>query len=860
MAQVNVESPATIFPSQVLAWTMPDDMLDSPVAGTHDMFSAAGPAPATTVPLTNPDGSTVTSLKTFDGSRRYFGSIMANCEAVLMFAIPYLSGTPYPQGVMLPDYNLDSDRGYAWPCWDVDWASPFPWNGCDPYPMDTLGRVFATPQEINWGAKRPNAKQIPPGLRETLTINDPWGNPRSGNAWVNAAALGSPGDCHYGRLAFPSIVVNPNRGGATDQCGVPRPEATDAPGGGLLGPDYLFAPPRFLHSDITDSNADDVVNVYLNLPYSGATMKTKENDGRLTDFLRALTRTADPRLILANAVSLWLGGGSTALPWEGGTITNPPQTPPDRGLATAVAQLAVTGRKAFDAFASWTPHGSPQDADLAAEYASKFPASAFTPAQIQDAATHILDAAYTGLWAIRSNDPGWRAQRLAMPWIAVSGFDDTPHRPVNVPTAPYPQYDLSFTVNGAAGPVNVTTRYMIASAGAWAGRSKPGSTSFTNPNPKVLGDPPGTPPAGSALRTLPQDTPAVPDGDKIIIYIHGGGSKAEEAVDMANWFIIEGKQAGEKYTVISFDLPNSAYGSTCEVTDVTGTPYDYNQTNVLGFILQYIIAFIEQLDAAIGNVKDRIVAVMGGSLGGNTSLLLTGLYDQNHPYLRTIVSWSVTATAPAKYLGFISAAALADFLNSMQAAATQPELPGDHTTQAQYLQDMYTKPLSDNPLLYIPPQPVTWYRGGYRPKGDQDWQPCKDMSIAQSRFDRYEIYSPFVRRWITALDLEQISFSFQDDKPAPQPDARLMLVAGDNDNYFPNAIYNSTIEVTRAIRQSAHGKAEFWLDTGHSIHSERPHLFVKEILYFLAKPDAGDSPNGTVVSTPPKAAYSMDDR
>jgi hypothetical protein len=91
--------------------------------------------------------------------------------------------------------------------------------------------------------------------------------------------------------------------------------------------------------------------------------------------------------------------------------------------------------------------------------------------------------------------------------------------------------------------------------------------------------------------------------------------------------------------VISFDLPNSAYGSTFEVTKASGKPYDYNRKNVLNFELQYIIAFIEQLDATIGNVQDRIVAVMGGSLGGNTSLLLTGLYGQQHPYLKTIVSW-----------------------------------------------------------------------------------------------------------------------------------------------------------------------------------------------------------------------------
>jgi hypothetical protein len=59
---------------------------------------------------------------------------------------------------------------------------------------------------------------------------------------------------------------------------------------------------------------------------------------------------------------------------------------------------------------------------------------------------------------------------------------------------------------------------------------------------------------------------------------------------------------------------------------------------------------------------------------------------------------------------------------------------------------------------------------------------------------------------------------------------------------------------------SGQGKAEFWLDTGHSIHNERPRLFAREIIYFLTHPTAGDSPNGTVVSTPPKAAYSMTDR
>lgn len=877
MAPVNVESPATIFPRQVLGWTSPGDMLDSPVAGTHDMFSESGPAPATTVPLLSPDGSAVTDLETFDGSERYFGSIMANCEAALKFAVPYVEGTSYPQGVVLPDYNLDSDRGYAWPCWDVDWAYknpivPFPWNGCDPFPSDTLARV--ADGSLNWGPPDtlPDPKQVPPGLRKKLTVNDPWRSPRSGDAWVNATSLGSPGNCQYASFPFPSIVVNPNRKDLAelDPCGL-QMQAADSPGGALLGPDYLFAPAQFLHSNSGDPNAphDDLVQVHEHFPYSGpnATPTVTENDGRLADFLRAAAGTADPRLILANAVSLWLGGGSTQIPWgpPGSTITSPPQVDPDHDLATALAQLAVTGRKVFKAFEDWTPQDAGQGG-LVEEYNNRFPDSGFDQGQIQDAAARVLDRAYTALWAFRSNDPAWRNQRVTMPWMAVSGFDDTPHRPVNVPTSPYPQYDVTFDFPAPTGPQQVTTRYMIASAGTWAGPWQGGTTSFTNWDPDLLGAPAAALPEGPAPRTIPEDAPSIPDGSKIIIYIHGGGSRAEEAVDMASWFIIEGSKAGEEYTVISFDLPNSAYGTKSDglrfdVTDVTGTPYDYSQGHVFQFELDYIMAFIEKLDEKIGNVTGRIAAVMGGSLGGNTSLSLTRYYDpQNRPYLRTIVSWSVTATAPDKYVKIISGGAVAAFLSGMQADATKPEPYDNHAIEAQYLQDLYVKPLS--PIQFViplPPQPVMWFRGGYK-GGIGTWQPCKDQEIARSRFDRYEIYSPYERRWITAVDLEQISFSFQDNPPAPKPGSNLMLVTGDNDNYFPNEIYNSTIDVARAIRQSVPGKAEFWLDTGHSIHNERPHLFVKEILYFLANPGAHDSPYGTVVSTPPNAVHSVTDQ
>jgi hypothetical protein len=137
---VSVEMPPTVAPAALLAWRTPDDMLERPL-GKDMMLSADGPAPPAAAPLLNPDGSLNASLTTFDGSQRYFGGIFANCEAALSAAVPYVSGTPLPAGTVLPDYNLDADRGYAWPCWDVDYTgSPHPWNGCDPFP-GAIGRM-----------------------------------------------------------------------------------------------------------------------------------------------------------------------------------------------------------------------------------------------------------------------------------------------------------------------------------------------------------------------------------------------------------------------------------------------------------------------------------------------------------------------------------------------------------------------------------------------------------------------------------------------------------------------------------------------------------------------------------------------
>jgi pimeloyl-ACP methyl ester carboxylesterase len=530
-----------------------------------------------------------------------------------------------------------------------------------------------------------------------------------------------------------------------------------------------------------------------------------------------------------------------------------------------------------DAFAA----SPPQDQTIADAVTAAFPE--LDPALVRQHTHDVLDIAYTALWSIRSNDPGWRAHRAGLGWIAVSGCDDTPHRPVNVPTAPYPQFDITFSVPqlgtddpyGAGPQVPVTTRYMIAQAHGWVGPTDQSMTSFVNPDPNLLLVPAGQFSPTPVPRSVPDDTPAISPTSKIIIYVHGGGSRAEEAVGMASYLITEGAAVGEEYTVISFDLPNSAYASPFDVSVIASTQYHPSRLHVLHFEEQFIINFIEALDAQLGNVKSRIVAVMGGSLGGNMSLLLTQHSQETtrqgtmvrRPYLDTMVAWSATATATATYLGLVPQGPVAA-LAKLRKQVRDTEQFGDHTKESGYLQDMYFNPLVPGVsgiTPVVPPQPLMWYRAGQPDsKGNPDWLLCKQAYIAQSRFDRYEIYSVYSRHWAIAIDLEQIWFSFQDAK-APEAIAwpahsHLMLVAGDWDHYNPNQIFNSTIDVTRMIRRPIgkpppKGKAEFWADTGHSFHDERPHLFASEIVYFLTHLDAGDSPHGPVITTPQRAQY-----
>lgn len=87
--------------------TLPDDFIEAPL-GPTDMFSTKnGNGPETP--------TVVAKIQTFtETPGRNFGGALANCrKGIDLAAAGKLTSK------QLPDYNLDGDRSYAWPCWDV---------------------------------------------------------------------------------------------------------------------------------------------------------------------------------------------------------------------------------------------------------------------------------------------------------------------------------------------------------------------------------------------------------------------------------------------------------------------------------------------------------------------------------------------------------------------------------------------------------------------------------------------------------------------------------------------------------------------------------------------------------------------
>jgi hypothetical protein len=159
---------------------------------------------------------------------------------------------------------------------------------------------------------------------------------------------------------------------------------------------------------------------------------------RLRSGLRAIASARHPLQALARSATFFYAG--------------------DALLGNAAADLAVTGRTAYGRFRA-DPPGPPEVAALARELLEGQDGQPPAEDRLEAAVSKALSRAYEVAWALRDTDPRVRQRRRqALGWIAVSGEDDPPHRPVNTPSAPYPQYDLEVRSHGRSFSI----RYMVA--------------------------------------------------------------------------------------------------------------------------------------------------------------------------------------------------------------------------------------------------------------------------------------------------------------------------------------------------------------------------------------------------------------
>jgi hypothetical protein len=302
---------------------------------------------------------------------------------------------------------------------------------------------------------------------------------------------------------------------------------------------------------------------------------------------------------------------------------------------SAMTQLAVTGANAYARCPGF--HRTDLEDFFSGYPGIPGPVAKAIIDQMEEDYNSALQAVRTPLAGVNHDQlradikwPGAGGPLASTGWIAVSGEDDPPDFPVNVRIASHPQYQIEIDVPTSTSSMTLNIRYIVAS------------------------------------RNLPYDPeagPSIPPGDEVILYIHGEGSRAEEALDFIRELHKLQDGTGRSFTVISLDLPGFGYTTrvkpgdgenaspifdTVPHAEVAPLPQpsvilgqyetgNFPHPDLLDFIERTIIKFVEALDQQLGNVKDRIVAVMGGSLGGHMALRLAG---SDCDWVKNVGNWS----------------------------------------------------------------------------------------------------------------------------------------------------------------------------------------------------------------------------
>ena len=534
--------------------------------------------------------------------------------------------------------------------------------------------------------------------------------------------------------------------------------------------------------------------------------------GRLAPWLRSAAATKNPLAILGKAVVARF---------------SPTNTGNASAESQALADLAVTGRAAYDTFCT----NRIDDAALINHVQPIL--SGKSQQQLQDAVRAVLDRAYKVAWTLRGSPSQRGALRPDLGWIAVSGEDDPPHAPVNLPCS-----------DGYMGELKVVDGTSLLTLRATL-------LLPDNPAPDMMPDISKRQIPNSTAFTSALNNREAAGYDELFLFVHGLASRCEEAEIFKKKLIAKGAALGQRYAVLSVDMPGMGYSKRFDLDDLIsrrthGGFHGFKLPNGAGSNFPLLGLYSDTLVQICNNTPGGVQHVMGGSLGGNMTLWLAA-----EPMFTELTPANNKPTSVISFLAWSPASIWESYERSRDTAVegngTHMDIFKNAVKNRSYARMKELETVDTRWHFFEIPQ-----RGeelaGIHILGAWGYPPSIENILLQS-----ELYSEQYRRTFWAAGYEQVVFSHQEPLapagglpfqkwPFKTINKPLFLASGAKDigsgSGQPGTgrvadIFNNVVAVTEACPE-VQGLRLLMLDIGHSIHDERPGHLGKKITDFLA--------------------------
>jgi pimeloyl-ACP methyl ester carboxylesterase len=311
-----------------------------------------------------------------------------------------------------------------------------------------------------------------------------------------------------------------------------------------------------------------------------------------------------------------------------------------------LAELAVTGAKAGLAYRA---RPLSRD-DLTTLAAARIGSTSRRGVQLAQHALRTLEHARATA-AYLARGPSERAVPYSQlgEWIAVSGEDDLPLLPVNVPVTEQRQHWGEVAVREHT----LRVRYVLCG---------------------------------------PDDASA-----PLVVLLHGHSSRAEEYEALVRELAeLRGRDGRPKYTIAVPDLPSSGYSGRLD-HDVVA-PFGSPGVPILTFLEDFVGAFVDMLADKHGFPK-RVACLAGGSMGGN---LVLRMAQRTPRFIDRFVAWS-----PASVWSTLTG----DIIKGLGLKYTRERMctPEEEASRHGYFREVFAARICATGRT----QPEMWYRDGW---------------------------------------------------------------------------------------------------------------------------------------------------